>query len=624
MKFSRYVLYWCIDQNVPILNYNLAVKYCSRFNQIPTTGPDVRIAFPIDISLTREAIFNEYNDWYVVEKLVPTGSTVLLNKISGYPDEADEVIVNGEVIGHRWFDPTRWLWRFRPILHGVARMVRDEFGYYAKVDLPKLTRMYEIHRDRIVKAELPEEKGKIVALETINGKWQGIARLVRGKRLLVIKAWRKVEPLYIESRSSIKTMIEVNNEVLENYENEAIRFLKKMKSKYLSKKFVVSYSGGKDSLVALDLSVESIGEVEVLFNDTGLELPETLINVFEVLNAYGLELHLAKAEVNFLEIVKLLGPPGRDYRYCCKIIKLAPICKALKKISNIGTVSITGQRKWESFTRAKIARVSLSRWVANTVVLAPINDWTNLHVWLYIFKYNLPYNRAYEKGFDRIGCWLCPACELAEFDLIRRFYPNLWNWWQKYLENYVKESQLPSIWLSYGLWRWRRRYPGDLVRFLDKECEVSVNSIINKVPKCLDIEVSYKDGKFYVNYKTLMKMSHERFLELIKILDKNYLVSNDKIIIKKHSIVDLSNSQVICRSSVECLNILKIIARSTYCTFCRLCSEWCRTNAISIDNYLRVNEDACRECLICNNVCPVAEYLVMRSDVLKKLKNTQN
>jgi len=333
-----------------------------------------------------------------------------------------------------------------------------------------------------------------------------------------------------------------------------------------------------------------------LFNDTGLELPETLINVFEVLNAYGLELHLAKAEVNFLEIVKLLGPPGRDYRYCCKIIKLAPICKALKKISNIGTVSITGQRKWESFTRAKIARVSLSRWVANTVVLAPINDWTNLHVWLYIFKYNLPYNRAYEKGY----------------------------WWQKYLENYVKESQLPSIWLSYGLWRWRRRYPGDLVRFLDKECEVSVNSIINKVPKCLDIEVSYKDGKFYVNYKTLMKMSHERFLELIKILDKNYLVSNDKIIIKKHSIVDLSSSQVICRSSVECLNILKIIARSTYCTFCRLCSEWCRTNAISIDNYLRVNEDACRECLICNNVCPVAEYLVMRSDVLKKLKNTQN
>ena len=39
---------------------------------------------------------------------------------------------------------------------------------------------------------------------------------------------------------------------------------------------------------------------------------------------------------------------------------------------------------------------------------APIQDWTAMHIWLYIFKTGVPYNVMYERGFDGsdAGCAL--------------------------------------------------------------------------------------------------------------------------------------------------------------------------------------------------------------------------
>jgi phosphoadenosine phosphosulfate reductase len=81
-----------------------------------TEPGDVRPAFPADIAITREAIINEFGDENLARILIPDNEVVLLNKISGYADQADEVIVRGRLIGHRFFDIERSIWRFRPLL----------------------------------------------------------------------------------------------------------------------------------------------------------------------------------------------------------------------------------------------------------------------------------------------------------------------------------------------------------------------------------------------------------------------------------------------------------------------------------------------------------------------------
>lgn len=64
-------------------------------------------------------------------------------------------------------------------------------------------------------------------------------------------------------------------------------------------------------------------------------------------------------------------------------------------------------------------------WVGNQVGASPIQEWTALHVWLYLFRTKAPYNPAYEKGYDRMGCWLCPSSSLSDFFQLEESHPEL-------------------------------------------------------------------------------------------------------------------------------------------------------------------------------------------------------
>ena len=644
-----FTFYWCPDHNVPVLNPRLAYS-CSSFLMLvkPTEPGDVRPAFPYDILIIREAIFREFQDWRVADLLVPSGSLVLLNKVPGYPDEADEVIVNGEVVGHRWYDPATRTWRFRPIFQGAAKMLENKVGYYAIVDLPKLTRGYEIHRTRIVQAELPPRKGMLVIVQTQDGKWQGLAKLVRSKRLYVIKAWRSVKPTYVEARSSWRDVIEVNEKVLETFEERARKFLRRLEERYgQSRRLVVSYSGGKDSLVVLDLACKYLKNFVVIFNDTSLELPDTYINVHEVENKYGIEIHWARARCDFSTIVKMLYLPSRDFRYCCKMLKLAPISQLLKKLAPTGSISIVGQRRYESSLRARLPQIAKSRWVANTLVAAPINEWTSLHVWLYIFRENLPYNKAYEKGFDRIGCWACPANELAELDLASHWYSNLREWLENVIENIRKELNLPSYWSIVGLWRWREKYPGDVRKYIErtfKETEEKLNELCNYYREnALPLSINLGEGslrivlKKEVDYNKLL-LNIENLLHTLKLvsdmsdIDKGGNMLKVNIQNNAELLISIEQRQTIeitvglqSFSSELVGSILRVIVRAAYCTSCGLCESWCGSSAISVERGLiLVSRIRCRKCGLCNIVCPVAEYLVARSGLLKKFEEVQS
>jgi len=119
-----------------------------------------------------------------------------------------------------------------------------------------------------------------------------------------------------------------------------------------------------------------------------------------------------------------------------------------------GVLSFIGQRQYESSQRYEKGNVWRNPWVPGQVGASPIQNWPSLLVWLYLFQQGAEYNRLYERGLERIGCWLCPATDMGEFADIEK-YAETSGLWQQALSRFAEERGLPPEWRGYGLWRWK-------------------------------------------------------------------------------------------------------------------------------------------------------------------------
>jgi phosphoadenosine phosphosulfate reductase len=600
-------LLWCDDLNVPLLDREVGARKCGSISIARITRPgDVRPAFPADIEITRKAVINEFNDEDLAKNLIPDNEVVLLNKIPGYADQADEVIVRGRIVGHRFYDIEKRMWRFRPLYEGVSEILALKRGYWAIINLNNLPERYDVHRDLVLEGSLPNTKYVHVAVATRDGRYHGVAKVMRNDRLRVIKSWRAKDRLPSPKPSSLEDFIELNRDYLERKARRAVDFLTKVFNEY-RKPVVVSYSGGKDSLVALDLTAQTGVKFYIVFNDTGLEPYETYENVKEVSRRYGAELIVASAGDSYWRAIREFGPPARDFRWCCKVIKLGPITNTLLNRFPLGYISVVGQRAYESFQRARIPRVSVSRWVTKDIVVAPIQDWTALEVWGYVLMKGLPYNKAYEYGFDRLGCVICPANELAELDAVSERYPSIYKRLEEIIREFSESQKLPREFVDYGLWRWRRELPGDIARYV-------------KVKFRVQYPVDIKDDNETTTVSVDRSISRGTFLEFLKMLGK--VEQGDGAFVVKGKLGDAevrlgSNNEVIIASNNKSLRveIAGLVARSAICGECNLCINWCPTKAlkrVGPGPAFIVDESRCIGCMLCSRACPSAQYLVFR------------
>ena len=600
-------LLWCDDLNVPLLDREVGARKCGSISITRITRPgDVRPAFPADIEITRKAVINEFNDEDLAKNLIPNNEVILLNKIPGYADQADEVIVRGRIVGHRFYDIEKRMWRFRPLYEGVSEILALKRGYWAIINLNNLPERYDVHRDLVLEGSLPNTKYVHVAVATRDGRYHGVAKVMRNDRLRVIKSWRAKDRLPSPKPSSLEDFIELNRDYLERKARRAVDFLTKVFNEY-RKPVVVSYSGGKDSLVTLDLTAQTGVKFYIVFNDTGLEPYETYENVKEVSRRYGAELIVASAGDSYWRAIREFGPPARDFRWCCKVIKLGPITNTLLNRFPLGYISVVGQRAYESFQRARIPRVSVSRWVTKDIVVAPIQDWTALEVWGYVLMKGLPYNKAYEYGFDRLGCVICPANELAELDAVSERYPSIYKRLEEIIREFSESQKLPREFVDYGLWRWRRELPGDIARYV-------------KVKFRVQYPVDIKDDNETTTVSVDRSISRGTFLEFLKMLGK--VEQGDGAFVVKGKLGDAevrlgSNNEVIIASNNKSLRveIAGLVARSAICGECNLCINWCPTKAlkrVGPGPAFIVDESRCIGCMLCSRACPSAQYLVFR------------
>ncbi|HJJ56286.1 MAG TPA: phosphoadenosine phosphosulfate reductase family protein, partial [Methanocorpusculum sp.] len=271
---------------------------------------------------------------------------------------------------------------------------------------------------------------------------------------------------------------------IKNIERTAIREIKQ--NLKLAPTANCSFSGGKDSTATWHIA-QKAGVTNAFFVDTGLEFPETVAFVKKH------NVHIIRNSGHFWKTVEKFGPPTKDHRWCCELLKLNPINSYLSKIGKC--VTVQGNRWYESRTRADLGAVSVN---SNNIQInvSPIRSWRALDVYLYLWFREIPYNPLYDRGYERIGCYLCPAMLESEFLTLRQTHPDLAESWYNCLIKWAESQKLPIEYIQWGLWRWNELPP--------KMQDLIKNSNI-MLPKRMDTRKSLSSVKKSNTKKRLFK-----------------------------------------------------------------------------------------------------------------------
>ncbi len=546
-------LYWSIQDNVPLVSRKCADSEI-RIVPISKTS-DPRPATRRDLELLREVVDHQFGSGSYRE-LLPHDEVVLIGRVP-YLDTAYEIIADGSILGHLFFDIYEFRWYFKPLEAAIYRIGNR---------LEKISKTAE--RGEYVGEASPSDP-KFKLLEN------GLAERIRGRYIAVRTFKHVIAPL--DSPNSLSKALSLNEPCVLARESEAIRFVWRISKRG---KIIVSFSGGKDSSVLLEVVRRSDVHHEVYFNNTGLELPETL----EFVERIGYDI-LGEAGNAFWMYVEKFGPPARDYRWCCKVLKLAPTYKALKSLAP--GVTLVGQRRFESLSRRRSPRIWRNKWLPGFVTGTPINMWSALDIWLYIKLRGVQVNPLYERGFERLGCYLCPASRLSEFEKLKKWYPSLWERWSSFLSRYASKEGLGECWIRYGMWRWIHP-PRRMEQLCSERRRALVTVALDSHEKQLTID----------------HFDKEAFLSLAHSLGA---VRNGKISGRNFEVEIISPEEGLLAYKGELEEINGLIARSA-CTGCGVCKEYCEFGAIEIREKARILPDRCTRCGVCNDVCPLSFY----------------
>ncbi len=632
-------LHWCHSCYVPLIRSKCSI--CGQLGiKVSLTPPgDIRPAFSNDLERIISVIETQFGEYSAnkFEKLVKN-QIILLNKVP-YIDRMDEIVIQGQTIGLFRFNVVKEDFEFIPKLslakeiwssNSKGYLIADSGAKKPILNGASVLSPGVLDSDPNINPNDPVIivcEGKVIAVGLAKMKGEQMGKNHKG--IAVKVKYRKDESLNLSMYQNItwERIIEANKESLEILEAEAIHFIEKIAKKYT--KHTVAYSGGKDSLVTLDLVAQSKIQYDIIFSDTGLEYPETLENIHLVSQKYKKQVFKSENDSwDFWERFKQFGPPSRNSRWCCKSAKLFPVNEILTKHypNEKEILSYIGRRRYESLGRSKESRVSKNPWIPKQISASPINNWTAFEVFLYIKRHNLfqLLNPLYHKmEFIRVGCWVCPASSLSDFKIMEKTHPSLIVKLKKSLNVIREKNNLPKQYISWGLWRWKN-LPQKMLDLLKNEginFKFS-NSYMN------DAELKFRmtdsispcvQGGYSTFLSANQMLELERIQRLIPIfgsfeynedLDILILETRNKIradIFRDGSIIIKGKNELIVTKAIE--SIVKTLHRIVHCDGCGICTYNCKNDALNVENgVISVKVDRCTFCLNCNEYCTLLKY----------------
>ena len=549
---------------------------------------------------------------------------LFLNKISG-EDRSDEIVVDGRVVGVLRFSLMKNEFLLELRLDGALLLARVAKRGVVTIDPPP----GHLKGKNISGKDIREMKGSFLTEDPLivlagNLVCTGVARVSSDKlddseKAIGIRDVGKGEIAISKKRTDWGDFVRANVSYLVVLESSAVSDVKS----FIGNNPIpvtLSFSGGKDSLACFGIARKALRAFDLIFVDTGLEFPETVRYVQDFARRYHLRLVKADAGEAFWEQVGSFGPPAKDFRWCCKVCKLAPLTSVIEANYLKGTITIEGNRIYESFARASIDFVEHNPFVPNQIILNPIREWRAVDVWGYIWWKNLEYNRLYDEDFERIGCYLCPSCLASEWRTTERIHPDLTGKWNRFLDQWAKENDVGREFVVHGFWRWKILPPK--MRKLAEQLELKIPrvrsdrialNVVKGVSPCatggysIEAVASIPRKRDFARVADMLKTvgqvrySGEYEIALVRTEDSTVKVFGGGQIVATGPTPERAERAF--EASV------KAFLRSQLCAVCRICAKNCRKRAITIgDDGPKVNEALCTHCGKCSEACVVAHY----------------
>ncbi|MCX9084470.1 MAG: phosphoadenosine phosphosulfate reductase family protein [Candidatus Methanoperedens sp.] len=615
------LLFWCTKCNVPILDEQCGI--CKVKGSRITLSPpgDVRFASPHEKSIINDIISRDFPGASLSEKLI------LLNKIPG-EDKTDEIIVDGLHFGILRFDMSVLSFKLDLMIEGACALIDSGVG----MKLVKIASGGQhlggknIEGTKVIECSDDIKAGDTVLVTSKNLSGFGIAfrdssQLRTPGKSLKIKKIVSEKYTFLPGKSSMQDVISANAAHMKRLVKDAVNTIKGIanQKEYTDSPVYVSFSGGKDSLTTLDLTRSAIKKpIKVFFANTGIEFPETVEFARSFCKKNNIELIEVKVNEAFWENLQSFGPPAKDFRWCCKVCKLGPINSVIEECTGKGKkcLTIDGKRKYESFARSRIAPKEENPFIPGQVSLFPIRNWRAIEIWLYIYYRKLEYNPLYDQGFERVGCYLCPAELGAEYQRFGELHPELFERWNGYLVNWAKDNGLDEEFIRHGFWRWKT-LPPKMLRLSE---ELKINTKFEPVKEDFGITVTggispCKTGGYTMEGRITGLLPHEA-RDIANILGENVFSEDLGVLLVKAkgaSVKIFSSGHISvnspgadqARSVFE--ETAKQLIRVKKCSKCQVCLRVCPVNAISLEPNLMIKKE-CTQCGKCTPSCVVVKY----------------
>ena len=246
-------------------------------------------------------------------------------------------------------------------------------------------------------------------------------------------------------------------------------------------------------------------------------------------------------------------------------------------------------------------------------------------------------NPLYNKGLARVGCWVCPATNLGDFQLIAELHPELIGQFEEHLKDWCIHHGLPDAYIKLGLWRWRA-FPKKIRYILDKLGLASIATRTN------DVTLSFRTTETVSPYtldgyslqvrssRTLNLKSITRFFPTIgpdTIYSDQFGMLSVNCYMGKVKVSVFADGTIIIQmdSQKNAKNILtavkKAVLRGEGCQVCGTCIHHCPQDAIRISNHVYIQvTDNCTGCGQCAEFCPLIKYELLLNE--NKYSITEN
>jgi 3'-phosphoadenosine 5'-phosphosulfate sulfotransferase (PAPS reductase)/FAD synthetase len=233
----------------------------------------------------------------------------------------------------------------------------------------------------------------------------------------------------------------------------------------------VAFSGGKDSLVLLDIVRKLYPDVQAVFVDTGLEYPDVKASALSynnvarlkpkmsfpaVLKKYGypiiskdvaqkiMHIRTSTVYIRNLRLTKFINGAGLPVKHhylveapflisdeCCKIMKKKPFVDFERKTNKkpmVGVMASDSIKRKRSWREHGCNGFSMSRPQGR-----PLMSWDTPDIWAYLKQEKIKYPKIYDLGLQHTGCMFCGFGILFDscpnrYEMLKIHYPKIYKY----------------------------------------------------------------------------------------------------------------------------------------------------------------------------------------------------